>query len=391
MRTNRVPAAPRGFTLIELLVVIAIIAIIVALLLPAVQQAREAARRTACKNNLKQIGLAIHNYHDTYGMMPPGVVPQDNPGWRDLAGRPANDICGEPTLESWKGGWSWMAMIYPFLELENLYERLGVGTRRLAELGGDLNGDPAFQAQFQQPINVFLCPSDAVPSVHEHYGFTMTSQGLPPNGNFNATQIALPVAAYVGNHSTQGMHPHDVTQPYSTTDGECRPDDFDGVFGINSRIRFRDVTDGLSNTIFVGERAYSYVLDRNGDVANEDVAQGGALHLTGVAVSFPNENRLTFSWAHSVGINRDADLNGNGVYQDWEVRESRAGYYSLHPGGAQFLLGDGSIRFISESIENNASPFFGGVPQPRTDFPGGTDTAFEALCNRSDGRVLGEF
>ncbi|MEM1062735.1 MAG: DUF1559 domain-containing protein, partial [Planctomycetota bacterium] len=387
-----------GFTLIELLVVIAIIAIIVALLLPAVQQAREAARRTACKNNLKQIGLAIHNYHDTYGMLPPGSLPQDDAGWRALQGRDVQEACGDAlgAVNDWKGGWSWMAMIYPFLELENLYERMGVGSRNLDQMGAELLTDLQFRDQFQQTIAVFQCPSDAVPTSHEKYSIDMTNGGLPPRGVNNPTnQIALPVATYVGNHSTRGMHPRDIDLPFNTADGACRPSDFDGVFGVMSRLRFRDVTDGLSNTIFVGERAYSYLLDRNGDLPSiEKYTFGAALHVVGNSQVDPNNNRLNFALAHSTAINRDGDINGNGTYQDWEVRTARTGYYSMHAGGAQFVLGDGSVRFLSEAIDNDAAPWLGNAPTftlPRSAFPGSTDSTFEALNSRSDGRVVAEF
>ena len=133
----------RGFTLIELLVVIAIIAILIALLLPAVQQAREAARRTQCRNNLKQIGLALHNYHDTFRLFPPGVI-------RD----------GQNNSEAW----GWTVFILPFLEQANLYNQLDPDTYRLRDLLAGLNptypAPTANAAILQNPLSVFICPSD---------------------------------------------------------------------------------------------------------------------------------------------------------------------------------------------------------------------------------------
>ncbi|MEM1062796.1 MAG: DUF1559 domain-containing protein, partial [Planctomycetota bacterium] len=261
---SRVHAARKGFTLIELLVVIAIIAIIVALLLPAVQQAREAARRTSCKNNLKQIGLALHNYVDNYGMLPMGTSPQQGPGWENLPGNDIRDICDDVigNINPWEGGWSWMAMIYPYLELENLYDSLGVGSRKPSEMSAQLTGDPQFLAQFQTPISAFRCPSDSAPDLSEFYAVNPGSVQLRVDGIVNPVEIFVPVSAYMANHSSSGMHPRNVNNNAFTPTGVlCRPRGFDGLFGVALPIRFRDVTDGLSNTIMVGERAYSYVMN----------------------------------------------------------------------------------------------------------------------------------
>jgi prepilin-type N-terminal cleavage/methylation domain-containing protein len=139
---------PRGFTLIELLVVIAIIAILVALLLPAVQQAREAARRSQCKSNLKQLGVALHNYHDVHSVFPPGCVNQEgdtaNPDDRDRL------------------NWTWPVYLMPYMDQAPLYEQLNPGpTRATAAVS-----DPAKRAVMQQPLAAFRCPSDVGPATN---------------------------------------------------------------------------------------------------------------------------------------------------------------------------------------------------------------------------------
>ena len=139
-----------GFTLIELLVVIAIIAILVALLLPAVQQAREAARRSSCKNNLKQLGLALHNYHDTHGVFPAGYYAGDHPSVAD----------GEGDGRDARYGWG--SMILPFLEQAPLYDKMQVGDRLLSQ---NVN-DPTVLADMQTPISAFRCPSDVAPGTN---------------------------------------------------------------------------------------------------------------------------------------------------------------------------------------------------------------------------------
>lgn len=183
-----------GFTLVELLVVIAIIGVLVALLLPAVQAAREAARRSSCGNNLKQIGLAIHNYHDTHLKLPSGTV------WT------AGDYA-----------WGWGALILPQMEEENLWTTLGSGSIPLDNT----------LAATQTKVDAYRCPSDTSPDTFE-IGWTWDKKNFP-----------IGVSNYVGMGGEKSGH---VTN---------------GVFHQNSEIRFRDVTDGTANTILVGERAGS--------------------------------------------------------------------------------------------------------------------------------------
>ena len=184
-----------GFTLIELLVVIAIIAVLIALLLPAVQQAREAARRTQCRNNMHQIGLALHNYHDAHGMFPAAYYAAPNADGGN--------------------GWGFGAMLLPYLDESAVYNTanftLGSGTAENAT---------ARWARLAQ----FICPSDRDPQ-------------LVDVGN----GITASVSTYVPMAGTECMHHH--------------PSDNDGMFFHNSRVRIRDVRDGTSNTVAAGERS----------------------------------------------------------------------------------------------------------------------------------------
>ena len=174
-------SARTGFTLIELLVVIAIIAILIALLLPAVQQAREAARRMSCKNNLKQIGVAMHNFHDTYQELPAGY------GFNDIA-----------NAANWTKAWGWGARILPYIEQENLYNLLGVGTREFDQAlpGNNSSSWPAdMVAAIRTPIAIYRCPSDITP------GDINTSVDFCHSGGPDSTKPA--VSNYVGVYAYQ--------------------------------------------------------------------------------------------------------------------------------------------------------------------------------------------
>jgi len=203
----------RGFTLIELLVVIAIIAVLVALLLPAVQQAREAARRSSCKNNLKQIGLALHNYHDTHTALPPGYVVQID----------------------FRSSWGWSSYLLPFLDQAPLYQQLDVGSQPLATALTNAN----LLDLMQKPISGFRCPSDTSPEVN----------------NEHTLRDVNDVEQEVASSNYLGVHDGDY---WSNVTGEQHQ----GTFFANTNRSFRDYTDGLSNTIVVGER--NWKLNDNG-------------------------------------------------------------------------------------------------------------------------------
>ncbi len=307
----------RGFTLIELLVVIAIIAILVALLLPAVQQAREAARRSSCKNNLKQIGLALHNYHDTHRILPSGMM---NP---NIADRP---------------GWGWAASILPEIEQGPLFDALDVGDVPLRSLFV-ATATPQTIALLQSPIATYRCPSDVMEAVNPNaWGHSGT--GRP---------FKLATSNYVGMGSHGGV---------VRASGDPNLNLMDGVFYFNSQVRFSDVTDGLSNTIFVGER--------DGGLSTSGTTDFRAAVWAGAG------SRSQDDW-YAVG---SILARGNfGINVDWaaigQPINAGKGISSLHSGGVQVVLGDGSVRFISENIDAN------GV--------------FKRLCKKGDGEAVGEF
>ena len=299
----------RGFTLIELLVVIAIIAILVALLLPAVQQAREAARRTQCKNNLKQIGLALHNYHDVHNCFPPGWIAVD----------PAT---GLPDAHEGINGAGWGTFILPQLEQSNLYSRF----------------DP--NAAIHAPVNIpfmntvlqaYRCPSDPQPD-----RWKISAEDAP------GTVLAeLPIANYVASFGTEDLHHCELppgTAPV-TPAGQCMGN---GPFFHNSSIRMRDFTDGTSNTFVVGERRTRPTADWYSTWVGM-IAEGAEAfqRVLGCADHPPNSR-----FAH---------------FDDFS---------SVHTGGAQFLLGDGSVRFISENIDEGT---------------------YRALATLQGGELTGEF
>ena len=311
-----------AFTLVELLVVIAIIAILIALLLPAVQSAREAARRGQCLNQLKQIGIAFHNYHSSHGTFPMGAHKKQshNPA-------PPNTLVGVEL------GWTWATHILPFLEENAVYDQLDM-TSTVFAFGPPGSGAFAHGGNLDVGgtiIRGYLCPTDP----QDPSPFSVGSGG-------GGRAIVVAQTNYVGLADS-----HDRFNNLST-DGD--PDitySGDGMLFNVSSVQIRDVFDGTSQTLLVGE-----------------------------ATGKETPGKLHFYWSAeavadmSNGINGPCSIPGDGTWCYHGTRSGGAtGFSSWHPGGAQFVLVDGSARFFSENT---------------------AQSLLEALSSRAAGEVISE-
>jgi prepilin-type N-terminal cleavage/methylation domain-containing protein len=298
-----------AFTLIELLVVIAIIAILIGLLLPAVQKIREAANRMKCSNNLKQIGLGLHNYHDTAGKFPAGWITR---------------------TPNTSGYWGWGVALLPYIEQDNLYRRLNPTQQTLQQV---------FQsdvAALQTPLSVYRCPSDTGGNMNQNRKFTVIVPGQT---------IAIAISNYPGNGGNNGDT---------------------GLFQGDTQIGFADLVDGTSNTIAVGERkskdgAFAALWAGFSEATGEtDGGLGGAQGCVRGYTYYRMPDGVT-----NTGV----------TWPD-------LAFSSMHAQGANFCLGDGSVKFIRYSINwtdpNTAStsPNFG---------------TFNRLGDRGDGQPVGDY
>ncbi len=363
-----------GFTLIELLVVIAIIAILVALLLPAVQQAREAARRSSCKNNLKQIGIALHNYHDTFRILPPGWVNFRMNSTPEVA----NDASG--VVDS---HWGWHALLLPFVEQGPLYDTFRPGAVMLSDVQtpgwtGNAGANSPYAAAQATNLESFRCPSDSAPVKNEKGGRTLFT-----NTGVDADNSANPITNYVGNNGSVGR----ITAGAALQGVMCRGpvtnaaqlNPFNGIFAgtgyIGTDIGFRNITDGLSNVIMVGERTYNIAGGGNG------LAECGAGTLLGIRQTGPDSQMARRQGSNVVG---GGSWRLNGTFSDMtnpsNTNNCAYGFASAHRGGVQFVLCDGSVRFLSENIDHRLTS--------NADADGST---FKRILNREDGNATGEF
>ncbi|MCA9006200.1 MAG: DUF1559 domain-containing protein [Planctomycetaceae bacterium] len=279
-----------AFTLIELLVVIAIIAILIALLLPAVQQAREAARRSQCKNNLKQIGLALYNYHNTHRVFPPGWIGQNL--------------------------FAWSTFILPYMDQAPLYNQFNFEL----PLTDDVTGSPTNLVLAQTILTVYKCPSATGPD-------KQTPFWAPTNSTGVLTDQAT--SNYVGSFGPPQINPSTWTSA-------------GGYMKRNLSVRIRDLLDGSSVSFAVGERA---PIEQN--------------------------NRENSYWA---GLSEDIDIWDHKVlgitFDRLNGHVDPAAFSSQHVGGGHFLMGDGSVRMVSENIDM---------------------TTYQNLSTIADGNPVGEF
>jgi len=340
-----------GFTLVELLVVITIIAILIALLLPAVQAAREAARQVQCQNNLKQLGLALIHYHSTHGFFPPAInVP------------PGVDA-GRTVL--WKE--NWVISILPFIENQGLYEAFNLTQPISAAVNRAARGTR---------LPFMVCPTDTYNSVP--YDGTYNNEGDNwARGNYGANG-ALDQLCDVSNG--RGAYDNNTWQfPWIR-----------GVMGCNISLSARDIIDGLSNTVLLGElRSGLNIVDRRGVWA---MAAVGASSLFGYATTDDVGPNACAPWAD--------DINGCiQLRQTWSeaalVAECMGCYpydaneqatmRSMHVGGVFACLCDGSVRWISDYIDRGSMPSWIPIESPATAFQYG---AWERLMCSADEFVL---
>ncbi len=320
-----------GFTLIELLVVIAIIAVLIALLLPAVQQAREAARRSNCTNNMKQIGLALHNYHDTHGVLPPGSFGPNGlmPNWR--------------------------LFIWPGIDQGALYNKMDFTSSTRSFSGNSNHANVTALSRYV--ISTYVCPSSSLdpcadlrPQTPSNPRGVQVPMYVGVAGATLGTSADFPAGVPVGQYNTN------YTSVYTNN----------GMMLWNERVNFRDATDGTSNTIIVAEQSG---LVGNGDFRSGYYGGYRAATFTAAVPSSSTSNSLDW-WSIGVSAlryrpNYNVQTAGNNMSY-----AANTNWNSFHPGGIQVLLTDGAVRFIPDNID--------------------MDT-LRKLASRNDGMVIGEY
>lgn len=346
----RRPSDRSGFTLIELLVVIAIIAILVAILLPAVQQAREAARRSTCKNKLKQIGLAFHNYHDVYESFPIGVA--------------SSQFGTNPN--TW--GMSWWARILPYVELTSTYELIefegnhpgwtGIGSGGAGNAGGR-NG----ASLNRNDLSIMNCPSSPIQTLKDTGGGHFLNKSM---------YVGIGGAANGDGFTNNGQHPN---RAVSTTTGCCGNSRggfvaHGGMLLANQTKSARDATDGLTNQILIGE-ASDFGRNANGDPVDLQGTHGWLMGVDSSAQQPVNNRMFNLTYINHppnwVKIPGNGNVANQGIGANFGKNN---GIYSAHAGGAHVVIGDGGVHFLSESVDM---------------------LIFRRICTRDDGGIASPF
>ena len=308
----------RAFTLIELLVVIAIIAVLVAILLPAVQQAREAARASQCRNNLKQFGIGLHSYHETYGQFPPGG-----------AGCATGNCCGPGP------GIGWQVRLLPYMDQAGLYNQLDMNSQSVPD---QVLSDGKVARLHSVPYAV--CPTDnsgQVDANHANHSYT-GSLGASPNGSQDGA--CNPFASFAQANM-------------DATGNTCNGARVSGLFSrMGYGAKISEISDGTSNTIMVGEMLLKCI-DHHGWWPQNG---GGNAHATTLV---PINNMNTCTGATPAQITHPTCTGQNQWNISW-------GFRSMHVGGCNFLAADGAVHFLSENFDHQTYQYLGGKADNRS-------------------------
>jgi Tfp pilus assembly protein PilE len=295
---------------VELLVVIAIIGILVALLLPAIQAAREAARLTKCTNNLKNIALAMHNYHDTYNVLPSGFNNLHSNVCRNEYGNTYRNA-----MRTDRAQWAWSAFLLPFVEEQASHDFLQVNSIKAQ----NALGDGRKRTILQTPLDVFRCPSDIGPDLN-------TARRVRQGNN---TQRSIALSNYIGNNRR-------------ATNGQlaCNAG-ANGLFANDSHVPISDILDGTTTTIMLGERCWEY---RTGNKLVQ--CRAANVFMVRATNQRYHENRGDSDALFAIGLKPNWIPAASDTNYSWKTRGMVS---SLHPGGVQFALADASVRFVEEN------------------------------------------
>jgi prepilin-type N-terminal cleavage/methylation domain-containing protein/prepilin-type processing-associated H-X9-DG protein len=370
---SRPSSQRQGFTLVELLVVIAIIGVLIGLLLPAIQKIREAANRIKCANNLKQIGLGLHNYHGTWEVFPPGV---SDPGQRPAGAQwwPASP----PYRQGEHAYWSWLALILPHVEQDNLYNQADTWSKNSVSPTaggnppygpdghywpwGDVPGTPGLNnPALSVPVQLYICPSE--------------SRNITVEDSFGAP-VAFTDYLGVAGFRTKPWPYSYADMVYGDGSSRLAPiEPANGILYFRSKVRMTDITDGTGSTFLVGERPPSNDFyfgwwfagsgwdgSGRGDVVlgprQLDYATCLATDCLGLGFTYP-------CGPSDLGFKPDKPQNGCAQVHFW----------SFHIGGSNWLLADGSVRFVVYGIDNYMLP----------------DTTFTRMTTKDEGEIVPDF